>query len=77
MDSVDDSDVLSTVGAALLCISESLAGGMGADDRVNIGMVSVSPATGEVIYDIFTDGAMRTELEVLLEFGHLSLIDAR
>lgn len=64
MESTDDGDSLSNAGAALLCLSESLMGGMGADERVSIGLVSVSPATGEVVYDEFVDGAMRTELEV-------------
>jgi hypothetical protein len=64
MEENGNGDSLSNAGAALLCLSESLMGGMGADERVSIGFVSVSPATGEVVYDEFTDGAMRTELEV-------------
>ncbi|KAG8920758.1 Mismatch repair protein msh3, partial [Tulasnella sp. 418] len=45
------------------CFVESQLGGMGADERVTIGMVSVVPSTGEVTYDEWQDGHMRTELE--------------
>lgn len=37
---------------------------MGADERVLIGLVSVTPATGDIIYDEFIDSHMRSELEV-------------
>ena len=68
MESVDDIDGVggSSLGAALLSLSEQLLGGMGADERVKFGLVSVSPTTGEVIYDEFVDTAMRTELETRL-----------
>jgi DNA mismatch repair protein MSH3 len=50
--------------APLLCISEELRGGMGADERVLFGMVAVTPSTGDVIHDEFLDSHMRSELEV-------------
>ena len=61
MESLDENDSINT----LLCIAESLLfGGMGPDDRVSFGLVSVTPSTGEVVYDQFSDIAMRTELDV-------------
>jgi len=69
MDSTDDVDAFGGVDAALVSLSESLMGGMGADERVRLGLVSVSPATGEVVYDEFIDTAMRTELEVGLPYS--------
>lgn len=65
MESLDENDLFNT-GAALLCLAESLMGGMGPDDRVGFGLVSVIPSTGEVVYDQFSDVAMRTELETRL-----------
>lgn len=50
----------------LVCIVENLEGGMGADERVSFGLVSVIPSTGDIIWDDFQDGFMRTELEVSL-----------
>ena len=39
-------------------------GGMGADERVKLYMIAVIVQTGEVIYDEFESGHLRTELEV-------------
>lgn len=50
----------------LLCISESNAKGWGTDEKVHIGIVAVQPATGDVIYDDFEDGFMRSEVETRL-----------
>lgn len=44
-------------------------GGMGADERVKIYMIGVIVQTGEVVYDEFESGHLRTELDV----GELSL----
>lgn len=68
VDEMEDIDAISggSLGAALLSLSEQLMGGMGADERVKFGLISVSPTTGEVIYDEFTDTAMRPELETRL-----------
>ncbi|CAL5868439.1 uncharacterized protein PFLUO_LOCUS2664 [Penicillium psychrofluorescens] len=60
------------VGAAspttgyMLCITESNAKGWGNDERVHVGIVAVQPATGDVIYDDFEDGFMRSEIETRL-----------
>lgn len=50
----------------LLCITESNAKGWGTDEKVNAGILAVQPATGDVIYDDFEDGFMRTEIETRL-----------
>lgn len=50
----------------LLCLTESNAKGWGTDEKVHIGMVAVQPATGDVIYDDFEDGFMRSEIETRL-----------
>ena len=50
----------------LLCITESNAKGWGSDEKVHIGLVAVQPATGDVIYDDFEDGFMRSEMETRL-----------
>ena len=50
----------------LLCITETNAKGWGADEKVHVGIVAVQPATGDVIYDDFEDGFMRSEIETRL-----------
>lgn len=50
----------------LLCITESNAKGWGSDEKVHVGIVAVQPATGDVIYDDFEDGFMRSEIETRL-----------
>lgn len=47
----------------LLCITETNAKGWGMDEKVHVGVVAVQPATGDVIYDDFEDGFMRSEIE--------------
>ncbi len=39
-------------------------GGMGADERVRVHMIGVIVQTGEVVYDEFEAGHLRTELDV-------------
>jgi DNA mismatch repair protein MSH3 len=51
MDSVDDVDASNT--PSLMCVVEQLRGGMGADERVIIGMIVICPSTGDVIWDEF------------------------
>lgn len=63
LESADDGG-RNTFAAPLICLSEELRGGMGADERVLFGMISVTPATGDIIYDEFLDSHMRSELEV-------------
>jgi DNA mismatch repair protein MSH3 len=50
----------------LLCITEKPGGGSGTDEKVHVGIVAVQPSTGEVIYDEFDDGFMRSEIETRL-----------
>ncbi|KAI1920754.1 Mismatch repair protein msh3 [Ophidiomyces ophidiicola] len=50
----------------LLCITESNAKGWGNDEKVQVGIVAVQPATGNIIYDSFEDGFMRSEIETRL-----------
>lgn len=60
IDSVDDVDA--NDAPLLMCLVEQLRGGMGADERVNIGMIAICPSTGDVVWD---------EFEGELLFGHL------
>ena len=50
----------------LLCLTETYPRGWGSDEKVQIGLVAVQPATGDIIYDDFEDGWMRSELETRL-----------
>ncbi|KAK1754862.1 muts domain V-domain-containing protein [Echria macrotheca] len=53
-------------GGYLLCLTESPAKGSGTDEKVDVGIVAVQPATGDIIYDCFEDGFMRREIETRL-----------
>ncbi len=53
-------------GGYLLCITESKARGSGTDEKVVVGIIAVQPATGDIIYDSFEDGFMRSEIETRL-----------
>lgn len=53
-------------GGYLLCITESKAKGWGTDEKVDVGIIAVQPATGDIIYDNFEDGFMRREIETRL-----------
>ena len=59
-----DDDESRITPPVFICTYESLLGGMGADERVCISMVAVTPSTGDVVWDEFEDGFMRNELEV-------------
>ncbi|KAF2876856.1 DNA mismatch repair protein-like protein msh3 [Massariosphaeria phaeospora] len=73
---VDDVEGLDTTGGAtnpgaqatgyLLCITETNAKGWGTDEKVHVGLVAVQPATGDIIYDDFEDGFMRSDIETRL-----------
>lgn len=56
----------SSSGGYLLCITEATAKGSGTDEKVDIGILAVQPATGDIIYDTFEDGFMRSEIETRL-----------
>lgn len=57
---------LSPATGYLLCMTESNAKGWGNDEKVQVGIVAVQPATGDIIYDSFEDGFMRSEIETRL-----------
>lgn len=50
----------------LLCLTETNVKGYGGDEKVHVGIVAVQPATGDVVYDEFEDGFMRSEIETRL-----------
>ncbi|GFF73724.1 DNA mismatch repair protein msh3 [Aspergillus udagawae] len=50
----------------MLCITETNAKGWGNDEKVHVGIVAVQPNTGDIIYDDFEDGFMRSEVETRL-----------
>jgi len=50
----------------LLCITENKSKGSGTDEKVDVGILAVQPGTGDVIYDNFEDGFMRSEIETRL-----------
>ncbi|KAK4227493.1 muts domain V-domain-containing protein [Podospora fimiseda] len=53
-------------GGYLLCLTESPTKGSGTDEKVEVGIIAVQPATGDIIYDNFEDGFMRREIETRL-----------
>ncbi|KAL4949555.1 muts domain V-domain-containing protein [Aspergillus filifer] len=50
----------------ILCITETNARGWGNDEKVHVGIVAVQPTTGDIVYDEFDDGFMRSEVETRL-----------
>ncbi|OAA53956.1 DNA mismatch repair protein MutS, C-terminal domain protein [Niveomyces insectorum RCEF 264] len=50
----------------LLSITESNVQNGGTDEKVDIGILAVQPATGDILYDTFEDGFMRNEIETRL-----------
>ncbi|KAI5465951.1 muts domain V-domain-containing protein [Mariannaea sp. PMI_226] len=70
---IDENDELGTSGSSgtpsggyLLCITEAKAKGLGTDEKVDVGIIAVQPGTGDIIYDHFEDGFMRSEIETRL-----------
>lgn len=65
---MDDSALANsgTTTGCILCIVEDTVSGKGTDERVKISIVSVQPSTGDVSYDEFEDGFIRSELECRL-----------
>ncbi|KAJ0167221.1 DNA mismatch repair protein MSH3 [Colletotrichum tanaceti] len=53
-------------GGYLLCLTETPSNGQGTDEKVDVGIVAVQPTTGDIIYDTFEDGFMRSEIETRL-----------
>jgi len=60
------SDSAAPAAGYLLCITETKAKGWGTDEKVDVGIIAVQPATGDIIYDNFEDGFMRSEIETRL-----------
>lgn len=50
----------------LLCLTENRNKDYGTDEKVHVGILAVQPATGDIIYDDFEDGFMRSEIETRL-----------
>ncbi|TGJ85908.1 hypothetical protein E0Z10_g2878 [Xylaria hypoxylon] len=59
-------DASTSAGGYLLCITETAAKGWGTDEKVDVGIIAVQPATGDIIYDNFEDGFMRSDIETRL-----------
>lgn len=72
VDDIETVDSGNNAGGALatgflLCLTETTANfGFNNDERVHVGFVAVQPATGDIIYDDFEDGFMRSEIETRL-----------
>ncbi|GAA5910183.1 mismatch repair protein MSH3 [Sporobolomyces salmoneus] len=49
--------------ATLMCLVEEKVGTGKGNERVRIGLVAAMPSTGEIVWDDFEDGLMRSELE--------------
>jgi DNA mismatch repair protein MSH3 len=64
--SVSEAGSKSIATGHLLCLTETSPKGWGTDEKVQIGLVAVQPQTGDIIYDDFEDGWMRSELETRL-----------
>ncbi|KAL1916809.1 uncharacterized protein VTP21DRAFT_5513 [Calcarisporiella thermophila] len=64
MNTMDDETTAG--GGYLMCLYEEVRGGSGRDEYVHLGLVAVHPSTGDIIYDNFEDGYMRSELETRL-----------
>lgn len=63
---LDDSSSGAPAAGYLLCMTESKSKGGGTDEKVDVGILAVQPATGDIIYDSFEDGFMRSEIETRL-----------
>lgn len=56
LDSVDISD--KHTPPALFCLVEQLSGGMGVDERVQFAVVTITPSTGDVVWDEFDGNSL-------------------
>ncbi|KAI8065738.1 muts domain V-domain-containing protein [Gongronella butleri] len=65
-DAGDTQQQATTGGGYLLCVLEEPRGGSGRNELVEFGIVAVQLSSGDVIYDKFDDGFLRTELETRL-----------
>ncbi len=53
LNSVDVEDLDPAAAPPLMCLVVASKGGMGADERVSVGMIVISPSTGDVVWDEF------------------------
>ena len=53
-DDLDSPDDFAQATRPLMSIIEETRGGLGPDDKVLIGVISVVPSTGDVVYDEFS-----------------------
>lgn len=53
VEDIDSPDDFGQTTRPLMSIIEETRGGLGPDDKVLIGFVSIVPSTGEVVYDQF------------------------
>jgi DNA mismatch repair protein MSH3 len=65
-EAVNENTVAAPATGYLLCITETRSKGWGTDENVHVGILAVQPLTGDVIYDSFDDGFMRSEIETRL-----------
>ncbi|KAF8843625.1 hypothetical protein BDN67DRAFT_964104 [Paxillus ammoniavirescens] len=64
LESVDDVD--KHAAPPLVCFAEIPRAGEDSEDHVSIGMIAITPSTGDVVWDEFDDTIMRSELETRL-----------
>ena len=64
--SIATPDVGAPATGHILCLTETSPKGWGSDEKVQIGLVAVQPSTGDIMYDDWEDGWMRSELETRL-----------
>ncbi|KIK97398.1 hypothetical protein PAXRUDRAFT_824943 [Paxillus rubicundulus Ve08.2h10] len=64
LESADDVD--KHAAPPLACFAEIPRAGESSEDQVSIGMIVITPSTGDVVWDEFDDTIMRSELETRL-----------
>ncbi|KIJ68934.1 hypothetical protein HYDPIDRAFT_80554 [Hydnomerulius pinastri MD-312] len=64
LESVDDTE--KHAAPPLVCFTEVSKGGDSSEDHVSIGMIVITPSTGDVVWDEFDDTVLRSELETRL-----------
>jgi DNA mismatch repair protein MSH3 len=66
LDSTDVSNYASNAFPSLMCLVEQPLPRPDGRNQVTVGLLSVTPSTGDVVYDCFEDGPLRLELETRL-----------
>ena len=70
LETTEAPDATASPSNTLLAVVERLEGGNGPEDRIACAVVAVNVATASILYDQFTDGHARSELETRL--AHLA-----